>query len=151
MKHYTIINPLNANPTKWPKTLKQFVDKLPTNCLSVFDHFVGLAIKGLSHKRTIKTTIKSICPVPFSRIFVQKIFCKLLTIKASEADFIFGKTPWFQHIVSNYIISHIMANFSIISVYSSEHLNYENCSFDEHLNNIQTTKISLWKLLIETH
>ena len=22
--------------------------KLPTNCLSVFDHFVGLALKGLS-------------------------------------------------------------------------------------------------------
>ena len=27
--------------------LKQFVGKLPTNCLSVFDHFVGLALKGL--------------------------------------------------------------------------------------------------------
>ena len=40
-------NPLSANPTKWSKTLKQFVGKLPTNCLSVFDHFVGLALKGL--------------------------------------------------------------------------------------------------------
>ena len=40
------INPLSANLTKWPNTLKQFVDKLPTNCLSVFDHFVGLALKG---------------------------------------------------------------------------------------------------------
>ena len=39
------INPLRANLTKWPNTLKQFVDKLPTNCLSVFDHFVGLALK----------------------------------------------------------------------------------------------------------
>ena len=28
-------------------TLKQFVGKLPTNYLSVFDHFVGLALKGL--------------------------------------------------------------------------------------------------------
>ena len=27
--------------------LKQFVGKLPTNCLSVFDQFVGLAFKGL--------------------------------------------------------------------------------------------------------
>ena len=26
----------------------QFVGNLPTNCLSVFDHFVGLALKGLS-------------------------------------------------------------------------------------------------------
>ena len=41
------INPLRANPTKWSRTLKQFVDNLPTNCLSVFDHFVGLALKGL--------------------------------------------------------------------------------------------------------
>ena len=31
------------------QTLKQFVGKLPMNCLSVFDHFVGLALKGLSH------------------------------------------------------------------------------------------------------
>ena len=42
------INPLSANPTKWPNTLKQFVGKLPTNCLSVFGHFVKLALKGLS-------------------------------------------------------------------------------------------------------
>ena len=27
-------------------TLKQFVGKLPTNCLSVFDHFLGFALKG---------------------------------------------------------------------------------------------------------
>ena len=39
--------PLSANPTKWPNTLKQFVGKLPTNCLSVFGHFVNLALKGL--------------------------------------------------------------------------------------------------------
>ena len=41
-------NLLSANPTKWSNTLKQFVGKLPTNCLSVFDHFVKLALKGLS-------------------------------------------------------------------------------------------------------
>ena len=40
-------NPLSANPTKWSNTLKQFVGKFPTNCLNVFDHFVGLALKGL--------------------------------------------------------------------------------------------------------
>ena len=40
------INPLSANPTKWSNTLKQFVGNLP-NCLSVFDHFVILALKGL--------------------------------------------------------------------------------------------------------
>ena len=40
-------NPLSANPTKWSNTLKQFLGSLPTNCFSVFDHFVGLALKGL--------------------------------------------------------------------------------------------------------
>ena len=40
-------DPLSANPTKWSNSVKQFVGKLPTNCLSVFDHFVNLALKGL--------------------------------------------------------------------------------------------------------
>ena len=44
---FSCINPLSANPTKWPNTLKQFVGNLPNNFLSVFDHFVGLALKGL--------------------------------------------------------------------------------------------------------
>ena len=43
----TIIKPFSANPTKWSNTLKQFVCNLPTHCLSVFDHFVKLALKGL--------------------------------------------------------------------------------------------------------
>ena len=42
------INPLSANFTKWSNTLKQFVGKFSTNCLSVFGHFVGLALKGLT-------------------------------------------------------------------------------------------------------
>ena len=42
------LNPLRDNPTKWSNTLKQFVSSLPTNCLSVFDHSVGLALKGLT-------------------------------------------------------------------------------------------------------
>ena len=33
-------DPLDANPTKCSNILKEF--NLPTNCLSVFDHFVGL-------------------------------------------------------------------------------------------------------------
>ena len=43
-------NPLSANFTKWSNTVKEFVRKLPTNCLSVFDHFVGLAIQEFSFK-----------------------------------------------------------------------------------------------------
>ena len=44
----TYITLLSANPTKWSNTLKQFVGKLPTNCFSVVDHFVKLALKGLN-------------------------------------------------------------------------------------------------------
>ena len=46
---HSIFNPLSANPIKWSNTFKQFVGKLPTNCLSVFDHFVGLALKELRY------------------------------------------------------------------------------------------------------
>ena len=49
------LNPLSANPTKWPNTIKQFVGKLPTNCLSVFDHFVKLALKGFNSLTKQKT------------------------------------------------------------------------------------------------
>ena len=46
----TIINLLSANPKKLSNTLKQFVGNLATNCLSVFDHFVKLALKELTLK-----------------------------------------------------------------------------------------------------
>ena len=49
------VNPLSVRPTKWSNTLKQFVGKLPTNCLSVCDHFVGLALKGLTTQSWILT------------------------------------------------------------------------------------------------
>ena len=45
-----MVNPLSGNPTNWSNKSKQFVGKLPTNCLNVFDHFVGLALKVLRIK-----------------------------------------------------------------------------------------------------
>ena len=36
------VDPLNANPTKYSNSFKQFAGSLPTNCLSMLDHFVGL-------------------------------------------------------------------------------------------------------------
>ena len=56
-----VINPLSTNFTKWSNTLKQFVGKLPTNCLSVFDHFVGLALKGLKITKVCYMITWSIC------------------------------------------------------------------------------------------
>ena len=47
MKLLIPFNTLSANPTKWSNTLKQ-PGKLPTNCLNAFDHFVKLALKGLT-------------------------------------------------------------------------------------------------------
>ena len=41
--------PFKRQPHKILNTLKQFIGKLPINSLSVFDHFVGLALKGLTH------------------------------------------------------------------------------------------------------
>ena len=43
----TIVNLLSANTTKWSNTLKQCVGNVATNCLSVFDHFAGLVLRGL--------------------------------------------------------------------------------------------------------
>ena len=40
-----MINPLSTNPAKGFNTLKQFVDNLPANCLTMFDDFVGLVLK----------------------------------------------------------------------------------------------------------
>ena len=50
------LNPLNANPKKWSNTLKQIVGNLPTICLSVFDHFMNLALKGLKELRNYGRT-----------------------------------------------------------------------------------------------
>ena len=47
--YHTTFNPLSANPEKWSNTLKQIVGNLPTICLSVFDHFINLALKGLMY------------------------------------------------------------------------------------------------------
>ena len=53
-------NLLSANITKWSNTLTKFVGKLPTNCLSVFDHFKGLVLKGLKNTSTSVAEINSL-------------------------------------------------------------------------------------------
>ena len=52
-----MLNPLSVNPTKWSNALKEFVGNFPTNCLSVFDHFVRLALRvNLELKLLLKRT-----------------------------------------------------------------------------------------------
>ena len=55
--HFNVFqnNPLSANPKNWSSTLKKFFGNLPTNCLSVFDHFGILALKRLSIPRVVVT------------------------------------------------------------------------------------------------
>ena len=48
VKRLLVVNPWSANLTKWSNTLKQVLGNLPMNCLSVFDHFMGLALKGFT-------------------------------------------------------------------------------------------------------
>ena len=62
-------------------TLKQFLGKFPTNCLSVFDHFVGLTLKGLK-------TICSKAPRNCLMIFVIMIFTIVIITVASAIFFI---------------------------------------------------------------
>ena len=75
-----MFNPLSANLTKWPNTLKQFVGKLPANCLSVFGHFVNLALKGLRFSK-IKLQRNKECktferksPLPIIHNQISEIF-----------------------------------------------------------------------------
>ena len=49
-------NPLSAKPTKWSKHTQIIRRLLPTNYLNVFDHFVGLALKGLTTAKEKETS-----------------------------------------------------------------------------------------------
>ena len=44
---FVFFNSWSANPTKWSNTLKQFFGYCRQIFLSVFNHFMGLALKGL--------------------------------------------------------------------------------------------------------
>ena len=65
-------NPLSANPTKWPNTLKQFIGKLPANCLSAFGHIVKLALKGSNNWRVRYRNCRA-------QFFFKKVVLKKLT------------------------------------------------------------------------
>ena len=42
-----LLKPLSTNLKKSSNTLEQLVSKLPTNCLSVFDHSCGVGAYGI--------------------------------------------------------------------------------------------------------
>ena len=41
------VSPLSPNLAKWLNTFNDFIGNLPTNCLSVFDHFWGWRLMDL--------------------------------------------------------------------------------------------------------
>ena len=47
LRNSSYFNPLNANPTKWSNTLKQFVVCCRRIVFSMYDHFVRFVLKGL--------------------------------------------------------------------------------------------------------
>ena len=56
---------------------KKLHHRLPTNCLSVFDHFVGLALKELIWRsRTIEKKLYNLQPI-FDFIFIILFFDEL--------------------------------------------------------------------------
>ena len=68
------LNPLSANFTKWSNTLKQIADEL----FECFDHFVGLALKGLTlslNKRRYIFNFKN-HELKFSRTSIYRINSK---------------------------------------------------------------------------
>ena len=79
-KHFYL---LSANLTKLSNTIKQFAicRNLPGNCLSVFDHFVVLALKGFNCVSKVKAHclsscrwIKLLAPALFVFIVYQSLF-----------------------------------------------------------------------------
>ena len=52
MTHVSMFNLLSTNPTKF-SNIQTIRRQQPTNYMSVFDHFVGLALKGLRDEVSI--------------------------------------------------------------------------------------------------
>ena len=91
-----LLKTLSTNFTKWSNTLKQFVRKLSTNCLSVFDHFVGLALKGLRWTRKLLRMnadghLAAVSPLALI-IILQKSHSNLL----SKLSYFFQRYNWFD-------------------------------------------------------
>ena len=76
------INPSNTKSTKWSNTLKN----LPTNCLSVFDHFVELPLKGLNKSFWLGPFYTFIPFIPFSTsetgLFQVYVFWPRIVLRA---------------------------------------------------------------------
>ena len=99
-----------------------------------------ITVLKIQMESTIKTTIKSICPLRLLRIFVRKSICKLLSKHLWQILFL-GKF---------YAFSILFWTPSDGCVWSMKNILW-GASYFRHLNNNQTTKATLQKFLMETH
>ena len=123
-----ILNPVSANPTKWSNTLKHFVGNLPTNCLSVFDHFVRLALKGLRKYCAFNNLFfASFYPVVNSFINFLSLGWILTLIFSTNIYKIhnFFKTLYGNRIKLSFIISFIQILFSVFYILT---IKFSSCS-----------------------
>ena len=79
LNKYLNLNPLNSNPTKWSDKLKQFVDNFLSNCLSVFDHFMLLAVKGLNKQNISSIYFFKVIDVILQPLLFFEFWGKYLT------------------------------------------------------------------------
>ena len=107
----TFTNSSSTNPSKWSNTLKQFVSKLPTNCSSVFDHFVRWAFKGLKN-----LTVQYIWTIKKQFLFVlNSLNCIYLSFYQNIYQIVWSLILQFDEIYA-YYIKHI--KFMLIKLYS---------------------------------
>ena len=95
-----MFNPLSANPEKWSNTLKQIVGSLPTICLSVFDHFMNLAFKGLRFY-----------------IHVKPAVCNFIKKEARVHEF---SSEFIEIFENTYFVEHLQTTASVIRLDSYE-------------------------------
>ena len=69
-------NSLSANLTKWVKDTRTIRRVMPTNCLCLFNHFVGLARKGLKKCLYRKKNVLQSCK--YHSVITQKLLWRFL-------------------------------------------------------------------------
>ena len=113
------ILPFKRQIKKWPNTLKQFVAKLSTNCLTVLGHFVGLALKGF--RQNFKA---------FKKIY--------LLVKIN-----YGPTLYDQHVHSNICFDFFFSSFNhnLYSLIVTKHFKYTEYSWCFNLFSFQFSYI----------
>ena len=93
---------LSANPTKLSSTIKKNRRLLPTNCLNVFDNFLGLAFEGLILTRNfdeIRKFTRHCPPLPYSERMesnaeLKKFVFRIVKHSVSDCFLILGIHVW---------------------------------------------------------